>query len=110
VRLHAVPVGVGWRFRDSYLLRRLALPRAAVYLGGFHVAEAARGQGVYQAMLRRMARDVHADGGISYAEAAPENAASRSGLTHAGFVPVVRLDVRVLLGVMVRCRVMPWTS
>lgn len=108
-RLRGCPVGLGWSFKDSPLLRRLRL-KTGIYTGGFHVIEPARGHGIYQALLRRIAADVSATGCVLYAEASPDNVASRRGLARAGFVEVGYLETQIVAGIIVWCKVRPWTS
>ena len=99
-----VPVGAGWLFRVSYLLRKAGLGSRACYLGGFQVREAYRGRGIYPALLRAMCRDAAREGLVPYIDTTPDNAASRRGIVKAGFERCGTLRVVVVAGAIVHCR------
>ena len=96
--------GVGWRFPNSHHLRRLGYPPSAQYLAGCHVVPAYRRRGIYSALLRLMAQEAAQDGGPVVVETSPDNVASQAGLRKAGFVPVGRLIITVVAGIIVRYR------
>ncbi len=102
--LDGKPVGLGWRFKDSYLLRRLRYPRDAVYVGGFHVVPEVRGRGIYPALLNRICSDIANPAARVVAHAAPDNAASQRGLTKAGFARTGELFAVILGGLIVYWR------
>jgi GNAT superfamily N-acetyltransferase len=120
------PVGLGWLFRDSYLLRKLLVngyelsvirnannqqpvtnnrPRAGAYLAGFHVIDSARGQGIYPLLLNVMSREVGVQGMASYVDVAPGNQASIRGIEKAGFRRVGELRTVAVAGVIIRCKI-----
>lgn len=117
-------VGLGWLFRDSYLLRKVlsrthekatALypnnqspitnnrPPGAAYLAGFHVLDSARGQGLYPLLLNTMCRDAAASGRTSYVDVSPDNRASIRGLEKAGFRRVGELRTLTIAGIIIQC-------
>ena len=101
---HGAPVGSGWRYPHSRLLRRLRQPQSAAYLGGFYVLPEARGRGIYPALLRTMCCDAGAPSVLCFAQTSLDNLSSQRGLTKAGFERLGELRVLVLAGLIVACR------
>jgi len=127
------PVGLGWMFRDSYLLQKILASAASsplegedrgegfftpvpasnssvqmsVYLAGFHVIESARGQGIYPLLLNVMCRDAMACGATCYVDVASGNQASIRGIEKAGFLRVGELRTAVIAGIIIRCKIAP---
>jgi hypothetical protein len=134
------PVGLGWMFRDSYLLKKVIGYRLSVignttnnqqrmtdnrpegvpnnqqpttknsppkgaYLAGFHVVEAARGQGLYPLLLNVMSCDAAVQGMASYVDVAPGNQASLRGIEKAGFGRVGELRTVAVAGMIIRCEI-----
>ena len=103
--LDDAPVSLGWAFPGSYLLRRARLERDAMYLGGFHTIEAARGRGLYPLLLKFMCANQGVQERICYVDAEPDNHASLRGIEKAGFHKVGFLKAHVLAGIILRCRI-----
>ena len=101
------PVGAGWLFKESYLLRRAGCEPAARYLGAFQVVASHRGKGIYSALLRTMAADVMAAGGVPYVNTTEDNIASRRGIEKAGFTCEGELHALIVLGLIIRCKLHP---
>lgn len=101
------PVGAGWLFRESYLLAHAGCSVNGRYLGGFQVVETHRGKGIYTALLKVMAADVLPNGKVPYIDTTADNLASRRGIEKAGFTCVGTLQVTILLGLIIHCRVVP---
>ena len=99
-RLQGVPVGLGWRFTKSRMLKLLRVMDSAEYVGGFHVREEYRGRGIYPALLERICLDVPHTKKI-LAETGMENLASQRGLEKAGFKCDVVLIIAVCFGACV---------
>lgn len=106
-RWSGLPAGAGWCFRESYLLRRARCGKSARYLAAFQVAEVFRGRGIYTHLLRRMLADVFAQKGVAYIDTTSDNLASRRGIEKAGFTCLGTLHTTLLLGVIIRCRLVP---
>ena len=100
------PVGAGWCFPHSPLVRRLGVRGPAVYLGSYYVRESARGHGIYPALLRAMCRDLPPPTRV-FLSTALHNRPSQRGVAKAGVTCRGRLRVVVVAGVMVYCRVRP---
>ncbi len=105
-----MPVAAGWLFEKSPLLTRLRMDHDVVYLGEFEVLPQFRGRGIYPAMLEAMCSDIRGRCARAYAETEPGNLASRRGLEKAGFCVAGRLRTVIVAGMLVRCRLTPWTS
>jgi len=103
------PVGLGWMFKDSYLLARIGFAGSASYLAGYHVVEAARRRGIYTVLLKVMAHDVASQGKTPMVDASPDNMPSIRGIEKAGFRKTGTLNCLVIAGMIVRAVLTPVT-
>lgn len=93
------PVAVGWAFRNGNLLHCLGYPKNAVYLGGFFVKKAARGQGIYPLMSRYICSTIPTSASVALAETSCDNFAAKRGLVKTGFVKKGRYRVVLIAGI-----------
>jgi GNAT superfamily N-acetyltransferase len=98
------PVGIGWRFASSRLLRRAGFLPGATYAGGFFVREFARGRGIYPMLLGSIASTLGSGDWPLVIQVNPSNKASRRGLEKAGFRCSARLRTLIVAGLIVYCR------
>ena len=98
------PAGVGWRFPDSRLLRRLGFDDRAVYVGGFFVRPRYRGRNLYPLLLEHIGSDSLRSDQLAFAEVSERNVASIRGLRKVGFRLAGKLRLISVAGVIVSCR------
>jgi GNAT superfamily N-acetyltransferase len=96
--------GIGWRFQESRLLRRLKLNEYGIYLGGFFVRKPFRGRGLYPLLLRIICNESLSSDQIALVEVSEQNHASLRGLAKAGFTLKGRLHVTALAGWTIGCK------
>lgn len=96
------PVGIGWSFAESPLLRSLRYPPDAVYLGDFWVDPMFRGKHIAGAIIAEMLKDL-ADSSVQVVaeiEAVPLNQASKRAFERVGFQVDGRVKLYQLAGVI----------
>jgi GNAT superfamily N-acetyltransferase len=95
-RLTGVPAAWGWVATESATVGELkfdfAIPRGARYLWNFVTLPSFRGRGIYPRLVDAIVAQESAEAAEFWIAYAPENRASGSGISKAGFIDVAELS------------------